>query len=59
MRFTLGNWVRKRSVHDAMLSVESARLLDMRMFKELFFDAEISTEKILILNKSLIAIKIG
>jgi len=57
MRFTLGNWKRRNSVDSAMKAVESARLLDYKMFKELFYDAELSTEKMFLLTKSLIAIK--
>jgi len=57
MRFSLGNWARRNSVSEAVLAVESAKLLDYKMFKELFYDAELSREKVMFLSKSLIAIK--
>jgi len=57
MKFSLGNWKRQKTVSDAMKLVEHVRLLDINMFRELFNDAEIVTEKYLFLNKSLIAIK--
>ncbi len=57
MRFNIGNWKRRDSISAAMQVVESARLLDSKMFKELFYDAELSTEKMFLLTKSLVAIK--
>jgi len=59
MRFSLGNWGRKSTVSRAVHTVESARLLDIKMFRALFDDAEITIEKLLFLPKSLIAIKRG
>lgn len=57
MRFHLGQYERSKNVDEAMRSVESARLLDVKMFQELFPDAMINREKIGWLTKSLIAIR--
>lgn len=57
MRFTLGQCDRKDSVTAAVLAVEGAQLLDKKMFRELFKDASIQTERVLLFPKSLIAIK--
>jgi len=57
MRFSLGNWSRQRSVTNAVRSVESARLLDKKMFSSLFEDADITTERFILLPKSLVAIR--
>ena len=57
LRFELGHLKRAASVSDAVYAVESARLLDKRMFRELFPDAEIITERLLLLPKSMIAVR--
>lgn len=57
MKFTLGHWPRQSTVSDAVHTVESARLLNYKMFKELFSEADISIEKLFFIPKSLIAIK--
>jgi len=59
MKFTLGHWGRQSTVSGAVHTVESARLLDIKMFRELFEESEITIEKLLFLPKSLIAIKRG
>jgi hypothetical protein len=56
MRFSLGHWSRKKDVSDAVITVESARLLDIKMFRALFGESEIIVEKFFFLPKSLIAI---
>lgn len=58
MNFSLGHWKRASSTNDAVRSVESARLLNYRMFSELFDDAStILTERFAVLPKSFIAIR--
>jgi len=57
LNFNLGNWRKADSTSMAVNFVESARLLNRRMFKELFKDADIKTERIAGLAKSHIAIK--
>lgn len=57
MTFNLGHWKRQDTVDGAVSSVESARLLNRKMFKDLFSDATHITERILTLPKSLIAIR--
>lgn len=57
MKFYLGHCVRARSVDKAVRTVESARLLDKKMFQALFPDAEIYVERFWGLPKSFIAIR--
>lgn len=57
LRFRLGHWERATTVDAAVRTVESARLLDRRMFQALFGDAEIRTERMLALPKSFVAVK--
>jgi hypothetical protein len=57
MRFDLGHRIKQDSIDGAIRSIESVRLLDRKMFAELFPDAMIFTEKVLFLPKSMIAIK--
>lgn len=54
-RFALGFAGAKGNVADAMTRVQSARLLDRGQFVALFPDAEMSSEKVCGLTKSLIA----
>lgn len=56
MQFRLGHWQRAGSVDHGMTIIESARLLTGRMFKALFDDAEVVTERLLLLPKSFAAI---
>ena len=56
MKFNLGYFSRADSVDIAVRTVEGARLLDKKMFRELFKEAEIITEKLFFLPKSLIAV---
>lgn len=55
LRFALGNMSRANSVDQAVRIVESARLLNKKMFAELFKDADVTTETYLGLSKSFIA----
>lgn len=57
MRFTLGHYLRAKTVSEAMLNVEDARLLNKRMFCDLFDDARFVPERIGFLTKSLIAVR--
>ena len=56
-RFQLGQWGKAASVDEAVRTVESARMLNRKMFQELFKDAHIRTERFLWLPKSFIALK--
>ena len=47
----------QRSVDDAVRQVEHSRLLNKKMFRELFKDADILTERFLGLPKSFIALR--
>ena len=55
--FKLGNWERAQSIDEAVRIVESARLVDKKMFQALFKDATIITERFIFLPKSFVAIK--
>jgi hypothetical protein len=55
--FQLGHWSRATSIDEAVRSVESARLLNKKMFQGLFRDADVLTEKLLFMSKSFVAIK--
>lgn len=55
--FNLGNWSKAQSVDEAVRAVESARLLNRRMFQSLFADASVLTEKFCGLPKSFIAVR--
>ncbi|QGZ42081.1 hypothetical protein IP92_04461 [Pseudoduganella flava] len=57
MRFELGTWPRATSASEAMAWVQTARLLDRKLFTALFCDANVTTERLLGLPKSLIAVK--
>lgn len=57
LRFQLGNWRRAATVDEAVRTVESARLLNRKMFQELFKDAQILTERFFWLPKSFVAVK--
>ena len=59
MRFDLGHARRTDTVGAAVLLVEHARLLDRRMFKFLFPDAQHITERVLGMSKSLVAVRPG
>lgn len=59
MKFTLGPWKRQSTVSGALETIDRARLLDIKMFRELFDEAEISFERLVFLPKSLIAINRG
>jgi hypothetical protein len=52
MRFALGHWARAANVDEAVEIVESARLLDRKMFGALFPDESIQTERMLLWPKS-------
>jgi hypothetical protein len=53
--FELGNWSRAESVDQAARLVESARIVNRSMFRALFPDSQIRTERFAGLPKSLIA----
>ena len=56
--YALGHWPKASNVDEAVRIIESARLLDISMFEELFSESEIKKEKFgLILTKSFIATK--
>jgi len=57
LHFSLGHWRKANSVDEAVLIVESARLLNRAMLQSLFPDAYVLTERFLGLPKSLIAIR--
>jgi len=57
MHFNLGNWSRQESVSAAVAQVNSAHLLDKRMFTELFDGAKLVKERFLLLTKSFIAVR--
>jgi Methyltransferase domain len=57
LRFGLGHWKRCITVDEAVRQVEDARLLDKRMFRYLFPDADHITENFFFLPKSLIAVR--
>jgi hypothetical protein len=57
MRFSLGHFERASSVDDAVRNVQGIRLIDRRMFRHLFPDAAVSTERVLLMPKSLLAIR--
>jgi hypothetical protein len=57
MHFQLGHWAKASTVDEAVRTVESARLLNHKMFCALFPDAEVKTERFLGLPKSFIAVR--
>jgi hypothetical protein len=57
IKFQLGHWPRQKTKEAAMCLVESARLLDKKKFAALFPQAEIRTERLILIPKSLLAIK--
>ena len=57
MRFDLASHKRARSISEAIRIIEGRRLLDIKMFQELFPDAEIIKEKFAFFTKSLIAVR--
>jgi hypothetical protein len=57
MRFALGPGGRMTDLSDAVEYVESARLLNRRMFAALFPDADISIERFWLLPKSMVAVR--
>ena len=59
MRFNLGHREKQQTVDGAVRTVESARLLNKKMFSYLFGDVKIFVEKLFLFPKSFIAIKGG
>lgn len=57
LNLNMGNWGKQNSVDSAVRTIDSAQLLNKRMFKELFKDANHSTEQLLLMPKSLVAIR--
>jgi len=56
MRFALGHRPQCRTIGQAVDLVESVHLLDKKMFRALFEEAELITEKFMFLSKSLIVV---
>ena len=56
-RTAVGHFPKAQTVDEAVSTVESARLLDKKMFRALFPDAELIHEKVALLTKSYIAVK--
>ncbi len=56
-RLQLGHWKKAASIDEAVRVVESARLLNRKMFQALFKDAHVLTERFFRLPKSFIAVK--
>jgi hypothetical protein len=57
LHFQLGDWEKANSISQAVISVERIRLLDKKMFQELFNDASVLTERFFLLPKSFIALR--
>ena len=57
MRFALGFADRKKTIHDAMVRVQSARLLDRGQMRALFPEATLTAERVFGFTKSLTAIR--
>ncbi|MGF1642757.1 MAG: methyltransferase domain-containing protein [Thiotrichales bacterium] len=57
LHFRLGHYARATTVDKAMEAVESARLLDRRMFQSLFSDGVLLRERFLGLTKSFVAMR--
>jgi hypothetical protein len=57
MQRRLGHWPKAPSEREAVRIVQSARLLDRRLFRALFPDGSIRTERFMFLPKSFIAIR--
>jgi hypothetical protein len=55
--FQLGHWIKAASVGEAVELVESCRLLNRKMFQELFKDSHVLSERFFWLPKSFIALK--
>ena len=57
LKLNIGNWRKCSSVDEAVRTIDSAQLLNKRMFRALFPDAMHFSEKVLFLSKSLLAIR--
>nr|WP_196799867.1 class I SAM-dependent methyltransferase [Mariprofundus ferrooxydans] len=57
LKLNMGNWSKQDSVDSAVRAIDSAQLLNKRMFNELFKDAALSTERLLFMPKSIVAIR--
>ena len=56
-RLRLGNWPRAATLDEAVRTVESARLLDQAMMQDLFPEAKVRVERLMLLPKSLIMVR--
>lgn len=56
-KFQLGHWRKASSIDEAVQIVETARLLNHKMFSALFPDIEIHTERFFGISKSYVAVK--
>ncbi len=59
MKFSLGNWIKASTVDGAVRKIEGVRLLNRKMFCELFDDAQIETEKFAFMPKSFVALRMS
>ncbi len=57
LHFKLGHWPKATTVSEAVRTVESARLLDKKMYQALFEHSDIVTERFFLLPKSFVVIK--
>ena len=57
MKMDLGFYPRARTADEAMTWAEDAAMLDRQQMRSLFPDAELLTERFLLLGKSLIALR--
>jgi len=57
MKFNLGHWKKANTVDSAVETVESARLVNKKMFRELYDDAEVVTERLFFFAKSFTGIR--
>lgn len=56
LKFPLGHWPKAKNTDEAMQLIESASLLNKRMLVELFPKSQVITERIFLLEKSLVAL---
>ena len=57
MKLRLGHWKKASSAGEAVHIVDSARLLNKKMFSELFDDSRILVERFAFLPKSFVALR--
>ena len=57
MHFALGHWAKAKTIHEAIRTTEDAYMLSRAMFRALFPDSELLTERMFLIPKSFIAIR--